>query len=130
MKIFGRTIFRRQGRRKPMTPLKAGVIGAVLLVIFLYLGFTKFANPFSSPFEVHVVVPNAAGLRPDSLVRIAGVNVGKVSSISSVAGRQAANITMQIDSNGLPIHRDATFWIRPRIFLEGNFFVDVYPGSP
>jgi phospholipid/cholesterol/gamma-HCH transport system substrate-binding protein len=76
------------------------------------------------------VVPNAGGLRPDSLVRIAGVNVGKVTSISSVAGRQAANITMQIDSNGLPIHRDATFWIRPRIFLEGNFFVDVYPGSP
>jgi ABC-type transporter Mla subunit MlaD len=130
MKIFGRTIFRRQGRRKAMTPLKAGAIGIVLLAIFLYLGFTKFANPFSNPFEIHAVVPNAGGLRPDSLVRIAGVNVGKVTSVSSVGSSQAANITMQIDSNGLPIHRDATFWIRPRIFLEGNFFVDVYPGSP
>ena len=31
---------------------------------------------------------------------------------------------------GLPIHRDARLKIRPRIFLEGNFFVDLKPGSP
>jgi hypothetical protein len=30
----------------------------------------------------------------------------------------------------LPIHKDATLKIRPRIFLEGNFFVDVRPGTP
>jgi virulence factor Mce-like protein len=122
--------FRRKKRRKKMSPLKAGAIGAVILAIFLYFGFTKFANPFSSPFTVHAIVPNAGGLRPDSFVRIAGVDVGKVSSITPVEGKQAANVTMQIQSNGLPIHRDATFWIRPRLFVEGNFFVDLYPGSP
>jgi hypothetical protein len=37
---------------------------------------------------------------------------------------------MEIDDMGLPIHRDATFDIRPRIFLEGNFFIDVHPGTP
>ena len=37
---------------------------------------------------------------------------------------------MTIDNNGLPLHKDATFAIRPRIFLEGNFFVDVSPGTP
>jgi len=37
---------------------------------------------------------------------------------------------MTISSQGLPIHKDATFAIRPRIFLEGNFFLDVDPGSP
>ena len=31
---------------------------------------------------------------------------------------------------GLPIHKDATLKIRPRIFLEGNFFVDLQPGTP
>ena len=30
----------------------------------------------------------------------------------------------------LPIHRDAELKIRPRIFLEGNFFVDLKPGTP
>ena len=37
---------------------------------------------------------------------------------------------MEIDEKGLPIHKDATLKIRPRIFLEGNFFVDLKPGSP
>jgi hypothetical protein len=37
---------------------------------------------------------------------------------------------MEIQKTGLPIHKDAAMKIRPRIFLEGNFFVDVQPGSP
>ena len=37
---------------------------------------------------------------------------------------------MNIDSNGLPIHSNATAAIRSRIFLEGNFYVDLSPGSP
>jgi ABC-type transporter Mla subunit MlaD len=37
---------------------------------------------------------------------------------------------MAIDKSALPIHRDATLKIRPRLFLEGNFFVDLAPGTP
>ncbi len=37
---------------------------------------------------------------------------------------------MTIQDSGLPLHKDATFAIRPRIFLEGNFFVDISPGTP
>ena len=44
--------------------------------------------------------------------------------------RNAAVVTMEIDDKGLPIHKDATMKIRPRIFLEGNFFVDLPPGTP
>ena len=121
---------RRRKRRNGMSAFKVGVIGIIFLILLTYGGFTKFANPFASPFTVHAVFPNANSLRPDSLVRIAGVNVGKVSGISPMKGSQAANVTMTISDNGLPLHSDATFWIRPRIFLEGNFFVDVNPGSP
>jgi phospholipid/cholesterol/gamma-HCH transport system substrate-binding protein len=122
-----------------MTALTAGVVGIVVIVVFTYLGFTKFANPFASHYTIHALFSSANGLRPNSLVRIAGVNVGKVQSIDTVAGCKsgsaqqkcnAADVTMTIDDTGLPIHQDATFWIRPRIFLEGNFFVDVSPGSP
>ena len=42
----------------------------------------------------------------------------------------AAVVVLQIDDDGLPLHEDATAKIRPRIFLEGNFFVDLKPGSP
>ncbi|MBV9006269.1 MAG: MCE family protein [Solirubrobacterales bacterium] len=123
-----------------MSTLTAGVIGIVALVLITYLVFTKFANPFASPFTVHATFSNANGLRPGSLVRIAGVNVGKVDSVSPGAGCPAggtpegrcaaANVALEIDNQGLPLHKDATFRIRPRTFLEGNFFVDVSPGTP
>jgi len=126
-----------------MTTFTAGVIGIVAIVLFSYMAYTKFANPFASQFTVHVIAPNANGIRPDSVVRIAGVNVGKVQSIQPVSGCSqgadiqqpqqqcaAADLTMTIDDNGLPIHKDATFAIRPRIFLEGNFFIDATQGTP
>jgi virulence factor Mce-like protein len=118
-----------------MTTFTAGVVGLVGLAIFTYLGFTKFANPFASQYTVHATFANANGLRPDSLVRIAGINVGKVVSVAPQTDCarkpcQAAVVTMSIDDNGLPLHKDTTFAIRPRIFLEGNFFVDVHPGTP
>ena len=37
-------------------------------------------------------------------------------------------VTMEMKESGLPIHKDATLKIRSRIFLEGNFFVDLTPG--
>jgi phospholipid/cholesterol/gamma-HCH transport system substrate-binding protein len=131
---------RRRRRRGGISLFKAGVLGIVAIILISYLAYTKFANPFASQFTVHAVFSSANGLNPDSLVRIAGINVGKVTSISPLAhckvnGRatsecQAANVTMEIDSSGLPLHKDSTFAIRPRIFLEGNFFVDVHPGTP
>ena len=45
-------------------------------------------------------------------------------------GDNGAVVTMRIQDKGRPLHKDARFKIRPRIFLEGNFFVDVTPGTP
>ena len=45
-------------------------------------------------------------------------------------GEGAAMVTMEMKDAGLPIKEDAELKIRPRIFLEGNFFVDLEPGSP
>ena len=138
---------RKRSRKGGLSPFKAGLLAIIAICVFIYLGFTKFANPFASPYTVHAVFTNANGLKPGSLVRIAGINVGKVQSVGPVpdckiggtpqktvaGGSQqcsAADVTMTIDNSGLPIHKDATFAIRPRIFLEGNFFVDVSPGTP
>ena len=130
----------RGRRRRGISAFAAGVIGIVVIVVFTYLAFTKFANPFANPFTVHATFSSAGGLRPGSLVRIVGVNVGKVTEIGQVPGCghdqpgrascSAAEVTMTIDDQGLPLHTDATFAIRPRTFLEGNFFIDVSPGTP
>ena len=68
-------------------------------------------------------------LKPDSPVRIAGVNVGKV-TIGRAAKGNMAKVTFTVDDEGLPIHKDATITIRPRLFLEGNFFLDLAAGEP
>jgi phospholipid/cholesterol/gamma-HCH transport system substrate-binding protein len=117
-------------RRRGLPPFAVGLGVLALLAVGIYLGFTK-EIPFRHHYTIEAVFPSANNIRIDSPVRVAGVNVGKVTRISHLqAGRQAALVTMRIDRKGLPLHRDARLKIRPRIFLEGNFFVDVSPGSP
>jgi len=114
-----------------MSRFVIGVIGIVLLVAFIYGGFTKFANPFASHFTVYADFSSANEIKQGSYVRIAGIDVGTVTSIEPAPGhRQEARVGMEISNEGLPIHEDATVKIRPRTFLEGNFFVDLMPGTP
>jgi ABC-type transporter Mla subunit MlaD len=112
-----------------MSPAKAGLIAIVVIAIGTFWGFTRF-NPFASPFELKATFLSANNLQPKSPVRIAGVNVGVVSAVKPLGNGKGATVTMEIQDVGMPIHTDAQMKIRPRIFLEGNFFVDVQPGSP
>jgi virulence factor Mce-like protein len=111
-----------------MSIFKAGVLALVTLLLLTYFGFTK-TNPFSNPYELHATFRNVQNLKPRSPVRIAGVEVGKVTKIEPKDGG-AADVTMELRDDALPIHDDARAQIRSRIFLEGNFFVDIEPGSP
>ena len=99
------------------------------MLVLTYFGFTKDI-PFTRGYQVQAVFDSANSIRPNSPVRIAGVNVGKVAKVEAHEGTDAALVTMEISKQGLPLHADATAKIRPRIFLEGNFFVDLKPGSP
>jgi ABC-type transporter Mla subunit MlaD len=126
-------LFNRK-RRHPgdagMSPFKAGLIAVLLLVVGSYFGFTK-ANPFANPYKLSGVFENASGIKRDSPVRIAGVESGKVSKVEVIDRKTGAvRVEMEIKEDALPIHEDAELKIRPRILLEGNFFVDLRPGSP
>jgi phospholipid/cholesterol/gamma-HCH transport system substrate-binding protein len=118
----------RRVRQRGPSPFVAGVIGLVLLAIGLYFAQRKEV-PFRNRFELKAAFTSSNGLRPGSFVRMAGVNIGKVVHTEPY-GDGAALVTLRIDKTGLPIHRDARLKIRPRLFFEGNFFVDVQPGSP
>jgi phospholipid/cholesterol/gamma-HCH transport system substrate-binding protein len=112
-----------------MAPVTAGAILAVVLIAVTYFGFTKHI-PFTHGYRLQAVFESANNVRPGSPVRIAGVNVGKVKKVERAGTSDAAVVTMELDDKALPIHKDATLKIRPRIFLEGNFFVDLKPGTP
>ncbi len=99
----------------------------LVLIVGIYFGFTKHL-PFKHGFRLKAQFDSALNIHSKSPVRIAGVDVGKVSSIQREGS--TGLVTMEIEARGLPIHADATAKIRPRIFLEGNWFVELQPGSP
>ena len=105
-----------------------GLIALGVLTIAVLFAWTK-AIPFQPHYEIKAAFESSNNIRPGSPVRIAGVEVGKVTGVER-AGRDGAILTLRIDDNGRPVHSDATAKIRPRIFLEGNFFVDLTAGSP
>lgn len=108
-------------------PVRVGIVFLVILLIAVYFGFTK-RIPFKHGFRLQAVFTTAVNIHPSSPVRIAGVNVGKVSSIRREGS--AGLVVMEIEPKGLPLHTDATLKVRPRLFLEGNWFVELQPGSP
>jgi ABC-type transporter Mla subunit MlaD len=108
-------------------PVRFGLIVIVVTAVVVYFGFTKHV-PFKHGFRLKAAFATVVNISPKSPVRVAGVNVGTVKSIERVGNTGV--VTMEISKGGLPIHRDARLKIRARILLEGNWFVDLEPGTP
>jgi len=109
-------------------PIVFGLIAVVLVIVGLFLAFTK-TIPFVSPgYEVKATFANAVNIATKSPVRIAGVKVGDVQSVEGKGDN--STVTFTVNEDGRPIHEDASATIRPRLFLEGNYFVDLDPGTP
>jgi phospholipid/cholesterol/gamma-HCH transport system substrate-binding protein len=119
-------------RHSPRIPNRAvALAGLVVVAAACYVVFAG-SLPFSgSPFVLRAVFTSNTDLHIPSPVRIAGVDVGQVTAVQRINGSPNAGIVvMHIDPAGLPIHSDATLQIRTRTLLEGNFYVDLHPGTP
>jgi phospholipid/cholesterol/gamma-HCH transport system substrate-binding protein len=117
-------------RRFKWRPSNA-MIALIFILVFTvgpYLAFTKHIPFTGYGYTLKATFSNGVNISTNSPVRIAGVDVGKVIEV----GREGDNteVTFTVDGKGRPIHDDAFAAIRPRIFLEGNFFVELDPGSP
>jgi phospholipid/cholesterol/gamma-HCH transport system substrate-binding protein len=107
------------------------MIAVIFLLIFTigpYLAFTGHVPFTSYGYQLKATFSNSVNIAANSPVRIAGVDVGRV--IAAERDGDATTVTFTVEGKGRPIHDDAFAAIRPRIFLEGNFFVDLSPGSP
>jgi ABC-type transporter Mla subunit MlaD len=109
-------------------PLAIGLIALLLVVVGFYLAFTK-SIPFTSPgYQVNATFSNAVNIAINSPIRIAGINVGKVTDVEPAGDN--TTVTFTVDEEGRPLREDASAQIRPRLFLEGNWFIDLDPGTP
>ena len=119
-RIFGRSY------RGP-SPAKIGLVLVILLAIGSYLAFTKQIPFTSHGYELHATFQNATTLKPKSPVRIAGVNVGKVTDVELAREHGRGHLHGRRRGPADPQGRHVT--IRPRLFLEGNFFLDLDPAA-
>jgi phospholipid/cholesterol/gamma-HCH transport system substrate-binding protein len=115
--------------RTGVHPVRAGAIALILIAIGSYFAFTKDL-PFTRGYRIQAVFENSNLVQQRTPVRIAGVDVGEVVDVGRYKKTQLSVVTMEIDDGGRPVHRDATIKIRPRMFLEGNFYLDLQPGRP
>ncbi len=74
--------------------------------------------------------PACSGTPGGSSIQAAAGDSSQPSDTGGSTGTQAAIVTMEINDEGRPIKEDATFKLRPRLFLEGNMFIDLHPGTP
>jgi len=119
----------RRSHRERFTPYQVGLIALVVIVIAVFLGASKDI-PFTRPFQLKAVFENSPPIHKGQSVRIAGVEVGKVSAVEPKGGDSpAVVVTMKLEDDALPIHKNAQIKVRPRLFFEGNLFFDVKPGT-
>jgi phospholipid/cholesterol/gamma-HCH transport system substrate-binding protein len=109
-------------------PLFFGLLAVILVTAGIYWAFTK-TTPFADPgYQVRATFSNAVDIALGSPIRISGVNVGEVTDLE--AKGENTVVTFKLDDEGRPIRENAAAQIRPRLFLEGNWFIDLDPGSP
>jgi phospholipid/cholesterol/gamma-HCH transport system substrate-binding protein len=87
--------------------------------------------PFTQSYSVNAVFTDADGVPTAADVRVAGVDVGKVTAIShdpSYPGETV--VTMQItDSAAIPVYTDGYAMVRPKTLL-GEKYIDLTVGNP
>jgi phospholipid/cholesterol/gamma-HCH transport system substrate-binding protein len=113
----------RRAKRTHLVTVIAGTIflAAVLVGLMFWAGFWTLGKTY----EVSAFVPNARGLAPEGHVMIAGLEIGKVTSIRR--NGPDAILTLRIDSGPTPLPVDSRVAVRLRS-LAGESYVQVYPG--
>jgi virulence factor Mce-like protein len=104
-------------------------IGIAVIFVIVYFSFSKRV-PFLHGYRLNANFASSnqlvSGFSP---VRIAGVTVGKVTGVKR-GPDGTSQVQMELKDTALPIHTDAKVRIRPRLFLEGGFYVELDSGSP
>lgn len=110
------------------------LVSVVLIVLFAY--FMGFISPFSNARELNVMYNFAGGIEEGSPVRVMGIKVGKVKSISFDPSYRMQNgeevklrLTITIDRKAwTSVRKDSKFFINLAGVI-GEKFLEISPGS-
>ncbi|MCW2616261.1 MAG: organic solvent transporter substrate-binding protein [Frankiales bacterium] len=111
----------------PAGPRPAPVVGvAVVALVALTAGLASQGQRDDDALDITAVFTDASALLPGNEVKIGGVTAGVVESIDLIEGK--AQLSFSIAPEFLPLHRDATAFIKP-VSLLGERYVDLDPGT-
>ncbi len=106
----------------------ATTLVAVVIVAVVFRGVPGGGGP-----KLTIITADSFALRAATATkaRVAGIDAGRVTAIDPAPGRPGFSaVTVELKPDTPVIRQDATVKIRPRLFLEGNFFLDIAPGTP
>jgi phospholipid/cholesterol/gamma-HCH transport system substrate-binding protein len=113
----------RVGRKRAVLGAVAACLVAALAALALSAGGSN------SKYEVRAIFDDAGNIIPGEQVKIAGVKVGKVTSVTPTPQAKAA-VVLNIDRDGFKDFRaDAGCEIRPQALI-GEKYVDCLPTQP
>jgi len=118
----------RRGGPLVAHPARAALISVMVIAAIGVYAFHPTLTQ-GSRFHLTGLFGGSPGLSPGAPVRVAGYDVGRVSSLERGPG-DTAEVHMELDHNAPPLYADTTMRVRPRIFLEGGFYIDLQPGAP
>lgn len=110
-----------------MSRLLLGILGALAVAVAGY-AIVQVTMGGDDAYRVWVALPDAAGLREGSQVKIGGVPVGMVDGLQ-ITARDTARARLKIKPRYGHLGRDAQAWIRPANLL-GEKYVDLRKGDP
>ena len=114
--------------RRSNTFIGIVALGVIAVVVVLRLHQGRPVPPRTTRSRPRSRPPTACARAPSCASP--GVDVGKVVKRRARVPGSAQRRGHADRREGRPMHKDAPAKIRPRIFLEGNFFVDLQPGTP
>ncbi|MFQ5441619.1 MAG: MlaD family protein [Thermodesulfobacteriota bacterium] len=102
------------------------VLLGIILLVYMSLRIGGFRLGKAEGYRLYATFDSAAGLDPDSSVKVAGVEVGRVKSIT-LKGHQA-RILLQIHPD-VEIGKDFTAMLKSTGLL-GEKYIEIVPGAP
>src|SRR3954469_15431017 len=99
------------------------------LLLFLWLAFGGPVPLKPKGYRFHTSFAEAGQLALEADVRISGVPVGKVKTITPDKTTGRSNVVIQMDSQYAPVRSNAKAILRQKTLL-GETYVELTPGSP
>lgn len=113
---------------KMSNELKTGAVIAVAILagVVFYIKTTDFT---SRPYRVKTYFNYAEGIKPDSIVKLSGIDIGRVEKISfQYTPETKVELILAID-NKAKIHEDSVAFISTSGMI-GDAYIGITPGSP